>query len=73
MVFRSDRLAAAGTTLPFNQEGYAAVRLTTANETYANQHSVTDTFANACVPYTTRAARRMPPRWPAWLSRPKHR
>lgn len=57
MVFRSDRFGRGGDHTAFNQEGYTAVRLTTANETYANQHSVTDTFANASVPYTTRAAR----------------
>ncbi len=57
LVFRADRLGRGGDHTPFNQEGYAAVRLTTPNETYANQHSVTDTFANASVPYTTRAVR----------------
>ena len=57
LVFRADRLGRGGDHTPFNQEGYPAVRLTTPNETYANQHSVTDTFANASVPYTTRAVR----------------
>ncbi len=57
MIFRSDRLGRGGDHTPFNQEGYAAVRLTTPNETYANQHTETDTFANASVPYTTRAIR----------------
>ena len=53
-VFRSDRLGRGGDHTPFNQEGYAAIRYTTPNETYANQHTVTDTFANASVPYTAR-------------------
>lgn len=56
-VFRADRLGRGGDHTPFNQEGYAAIRYTTPNETYANQHTVTDTFANASAPYTTRVAR----------------
>ena len=57
MVFRADRLGRGGDHTPFNQEGYCAVRLTTPNETYANQHTPTDTFANASASYTTRAVR----------------
>jgi hypothetical protein len=38
-------------------EGYAAVRLSTPNEIYANQHHATDTFENMSVPYTTRVAK----------------
>jgi hypothetical protein len=56
LVFRADRLGRGGDHTPFNLEGYPAVRLTTPNETYANQHTTTDTFANASVPYTTRVA-----------------
>jgi hypothetical protein len=37
--------------------GYPAVRLTSASENFADQHSVIDTLANASVPYATRAAR----------------
>jgi hypothetical protein len=55
LIFRSDRLGRGGDHTPFNQESYAAVRFTTPNETYTNQHTETDTFANASVPYTTRA------------------
>jgi|SRR5215469_1239696 len=57
LVFRADRLGRGGDHTPFNQEGYSAVRLTTPNETYANQHTPTDTFANASPSYTTRAIR----------------
>jgi Peptidase family M28 len=57
LIFRSDRFGRGGDHTPFNQEGYAAVRFTTPNETYANQHSETDTFANASAPYTTRVVR----------------
>jgi Peptidase family M28 len=57
MVFRADRFGRGGDHTPFNQEGYTAVRLTTPNETFANQHTPTDTFANASASYTTRAVR----------------
>jgi len=55
-IFRTDRFSRGGDHTPFNLEGYAAIRFTTPNETYANQHTVTDTFANASTPYTTRVA-----------------
>jgi hypothetical protein len=55
LVFRADRLGRGGDHTPFNQEGYPAVRVTTPNENYANQHSVTDTFANTSVSYASRA------------------
>jgi hypothetical protein len=54
LVFRADRLGRGGDHTPFNQEGYPAVRVTTPNENYANQHTVTDTFANTSVPYASR-------------------
>jgi hypothetical protein len=54
LIFRADRLARGGDHTAFNLEGYPAVRLTTPNETYANQHTVTDTFENASAPYTFR-------------------
>ncbi|HEV2448475.1 MAG TPA: hypothetical protein VGS58_21230, partial [Candidatus Sulfopaludibacter sp.] len=41
----------------FVREGYAAVRFTTPSENYANQHSATDTFANASPAYAARVAR----------------
>ena len=56
LVFRPDRLGRGGDHTPFNQEGYAAVRFTTPNENLANQHTVTDTYKNASVAYTLRAA-----------------
>ncbi len=46
LVFRQDRLGRGGDHAPFNQEGYAAVRFTTPEENYKNQHSLTDTVAN---------------------------
>jgi hypothetical protein len=57
MVFRGDRFLRGGDHTPFVNQGYAAVRLTTASENYANQHSVTDTFTNTSVPYAARIAR----------------
>ncbi len=56
-VFRHDRFGRGGDHTPFNQEGYAAVRVTTPNENFANQHTPTDTFANTSVPYTARVAK----------------
>jgi len=52
-VFRADRFGRGGDHTPFNQEGFSAVRLSSPEENFANQHTVTDTFANTSVPYTT--------------------
>ncbi len=55
--FLQDRLGRGGDHTPFQQEGYAAVRLSTPNEIFANQHHDTDTLENMSVPYTTRVAK----------------
>jgi Peptidase family M28 len=52
-VFRADRFGRGGDHTPFNQEGFTAVRLSSPEENFANQHTVTDTFANTSVPYIT--------------------
>lgn len=57
MIFRQDRFGRGGDHIPFNQEGYTAVRLTTPNENFAHQHSATDTFANASPAYATLVTR----------------
>ena len=57
VVFRGNRFLRSGDHLPFVNRGYAAGRLTAAAENYANQHSVTDKFANTSVPYASRVAR----------------
>jgi len=57
MVFHGDRFNRGGDHTSFYTQGYAAVRLTTPNENYENQHSATDTFQNTSVPYTTRVTR----------------
>jgi Zn-dependent M28 family amino/carboxypeptidase len=54
LVFRADRIGRGGDHTPFNLEGFPAVRITTPNENYANQHTVTDTFANTSVSYASR-------------------
>ena len=56
-VFMGDRLGRGGDHTPFQWEGYAAVRISTPNEIYANQHRATDTLANMSVPYTTKVAK----------------
>src|SRR5438093_13704130 len=56
-VFMQDRLGRGGDHTPFQWEGFAAVRISTPNENYANQHRATDTLANMSVPYTTRVVR----------------
>ena len=50
-VFRADRFGRGGDHTPFNMEGFAAVRVSTPVENFANQHSATDTFANTSPPY----------------------
>jgi hypothetical protein len=57
MIFRHDRFGRGGDHTPFNQEGYAAVRFTTPNENFSQQHSSLDTFTNASPSYATRVVR----------------
>jgi hypothetical protein len=56
-IFMGDRLGRGGDHTPFQWEGYAAVRLSTPNEIYANQHHATDLLENMSVPYTARVAK----------------
>jgi len=56
-VFREDRFSRGGDHSPFLKEGFTAVRITTPAENFANQHSTTDTFANASASYTAKVAR----------------
>jgi len=55
-VFRADRFGRGGDHTPFNMEGFAAVRITTPQENLANEHSITDVFANTVPEYTARVA-----------------
>jgi hypothetical protein len=57
MIFRRDRFSRGGDHTSFVQDGFAAVRFTTSSENYANQHTATDTFANASPSYATRVAK----------------
>jgi hypothetical protein len=56
-VFMQDRLGRGGDHTPFQLEGFAAIRISTPNEIYANQHHATDLLENMSVPYTTKVAR----------------
>jgi hypothetical protein len=57
MIFRRDRFSRGGDHTSFVQDGFAAVRFTTPSENYANQHTATDTFANASPSYAARVAK----------------
>ncbi|HET8548161.1 MAG TPA: M20/M25/M40 family metallo-hydrolase [Bryobacteraceae bacterium] len=57
MIFRRDRFLRGGDHTSFANEGFAAVRFTSAAENYANQHKVSDTFANTSVACAARVAR----------------
>jgi hypothetical protein len=57
VMFMQDRLGRGGDHTPFQMEGFAAVRISTPNENYANQHTATDLLESMSVPYTTRVAR----------------
>lgn len=57
LVFRADRVSRGGDHTPFAQEGFAAVRFTSAVENYAHQHSATDTFGNASPEYVANVTR----------------
>jgi hypothetical protein len=56
-IFMLDRLGRGGDHTPFQWEGFAAVRISTPNEIYKNQHHATDTLENMSVPYTTKVAK----------------
>jgi hypothetical protein len=57
LIYRADRFGRGGDHTPFNREGFAAVRFTTANENFSHQHSPLDNFENVSVPYVTRVAK----------------
>lgn len=57
MIFRHDRFGRGGDHTPFNQEGFAAVRLTVSNENYSRQHTVEDTFEGIDLRYLARVGR----------------
>jgi len=56
-IFMQDRIGRGGDHTPFQLEGFAAVRISTPNENYANQHRATDLLESMSVPYTTKVAK----------------
>jgi hypothetical protein len=56
-IFMQDRIGRGGDHAPFQLEGFAAVRISTPNEIFANEHHATDTLENMSVPYTTKVAK----------------
>ncbi len=57
LVARADRFGRGGDHTPFNQQGFAAVRVTEARENYSRQHSVDDTPDGVDAGYLQRNAR----------------
>jgi hypothetical protein len=57
LIFRRDRFSRGGDHTSFVHDGFGAVRFTTPSENFANQHTATDTFANASPSYATRVAK----------------
>ncbi|MFQ5603909.1 MAG: M20/M25/M40 family metallo-hydrolase [bacterium] len=57
LIFRRDRYGRGGDHIPFNQEGYAAIRLSEPNENYDRQHSLEDKIEFVSFPYLTKVAR----------------
>ncbi|HEX4138052.1 MAG TPA: M20/M25/M40 family metallo-hydrolase [Bryobacteraceae bacterium] len=56
-VFRQDRFARGGDHSPFNANGFAAVRFTSAAENLGIQHTANDTYDKSSPDYTTFVAR----------------
>ncbi len=56
-VFRGDRFGRLGDQAPFGDEGFAAVRFSSAEESYSHQHSATDTLEFTSVPYIAQVTR----------------
>jgi hypothetical protein len=57
LIARHDRFGRGGDHTAFNQHGYAAVRITEANENYERQHTVDDRIEAVSFPYLVRNAR----------------
>ncbi len=56
-VFRQDRFSRGGDHSPFNANGFAAVRFTSAAENLGIQHTATDTFDKSSPEYATFVAK----------------
>jgi hypothetical protein len=57
LIARYDRFGRGGDHIAFNQNGYAAIRFTEANENYSRQHSVDDVVEAVDFTYLARNAR----------------
>jgi len=57
LIARADRFGRGGDHTPFNQQGFAAVRITEARENYARQHTVDDTPDGVDAAYLLRNVR----------------
>jgi Peptidase family M28 len=57
LISRADRFGRGGDHTPFNQHGFAAVRITEARENYARQHTVDDTPEGVDFAYLVRNVR----------------
>lgn len=56
LISRHDRFGRGGDHTAFNQQGFAGVRFTEANENYSRQHTVEDTFSGVDPAYLARNA-----------------
>lgn len=57
LVFRNDRFGRGGDHTPFNQDGFTAVRFTTAAENLELQHTASDTLDKTAPKFTASVAR----------------
>jgi hypothetical protein len=57
LVFRADRFSRGGDHTPFNGDGFAGIRFTSAQENLDIQHTANDTFDKASPSYATNVAR----------------
>jgi hypothetical protein len=57
LIARHDRFGRGGDHTAFNQNGFAAVRITEANEHYGRQHTTDDTLEGVSRPYLLKNAR----------------
>ena len=57
LVFRNDRFGRGGDHTPFNQDGFTAVRFTTAAENLESQHTASDTLEKTAPRFTANVAR----------------
>ena len=57
LIARDDRFGRGGDHTPFNQAGFAAVRITESKENYGRQHTPADTIDHVSMPYLVKNVR----------------